>query len=956
MAHGHGLPPTAGEPDWVEGGARDAVWARLEPLLDELLGLEDVEREARLAALATTDAHLAARVRDLLWRAQSDGPPWRPLAELVGPLLTQDAIAFDAARTGERVGPFRLGEELGRGGMGVVYAGERVEGGFAQQVAVKVTKRGVDTDEVLRRFVDERRILARLEHPNIARLVDGGVTADGLPWFAMERVDGQPITRYADERGLGLRERLGLFLDVCSAVGFAHERLVVHRDIKPGNVLVDGAGRVKLLDFGIAKLLDRGEPGLTRTVTQLMTPRYAAPEQREGGEVTPRTDVWQLGALLAEMLPAAAPRDLARIVARARDDEPVRRYVSAAALADDVRCFLAGRPVAARGRGALYRLGRLLRRHRFAAAALAVALAAVGAVAIVLQRPGNREVAAPAASGFALLSTGGSSQWQPALSPDGTALAFAAADDHGVAQVWRQPIAGGTPVALTSGAVPVARPRWSADGRIVFERRGQGIWSVPEVGGAPTRLVESGSNPNLSRDGRWLVWERRGEGVWVARSDGTEARRVAALPESFYVNWRDRLPALSPDGREVVYFLAVAGPFGDYWRVPVDGGAPKRLTFDLADGGAAAWAPDGRSVIAPSSRDGSLTLWRVPLDGGPPRPLTIGAGDDSWPEVSADGARLVYTSARNAHVIRIHDPRTGRDREVLSQRTLLLGRALVSPAGDQIAFYGGPRNGESRLFTVRTDGGGLRQVTHGEGVDHVQPQWSADGRTLFFQEDRPADWRVAADGAVTYAAGARPSLRAVPAAGGADREVLRDWVAEDRLWTQVDPTGTRLVYTLAIDGSPAATFVRDLRSGMEQELPRPLHAARWSADGSRLLAVTPDTAGVTPNASGRVVNCRADGAGCLGLGMAQVAYWYAGGREVLLGTQVAPFDDPELVALDLTAVPATGGAQRFVARLGPLRRTAAGVSVAPDGAIAWIAYEAGRRELWSARLESSQGR
>ena len=921
-----------------------AWWRRAEPLLDDLLEMDPSARADRLDALARTDPDLHAAVAAWLKAAETEDVLGRSAGDLASALFAGDDVV--PTRSGERVGPFRILGELGRGGMGAVYAAERVEGGFDQQVAVKVLKRGLDSEHVLRRFEAERRILARLEHPHIARLIDGGLTEDGLPWFALERVDGRPITADADARALEVPARLRLFLDVCGAVGFAHEQRIVHRDIKPSNVLVDTRGQVKLLDFGIAKLLDPADERLTRTSARVLTPRYAAPEQVSGGPITVATDVWQLGRLLAELSPGSRTKDLQRIVEHARHEEPGRRYASVAALGDDVRRFLEGRPVLARGDSPVYRLTRLVRRHRATAAVASIALLAIMASLILLAREGWRSEAPAAASGFTLLTTGAASQRQPTLSPDGDALAFVADANDGVAQIWTRRLGGSDPVPLTSGTVPAASPRWSREGRIVFERRGQGIWSVSAGGGTPVQLVEQGSNPNLSRDGRWLVYERRGAGVWIGRSDGSGARRIGAIPESLYVNWADRHPALSPDGTQVVYFLAVAGPWGDFWRVAVNGGTPERLTFDLAEGGTPAWLPDGRSVIVSSARDGARTLWRIPLDGARARPLTVGGGDDLWPDVSADGRRLVYTSARTAHVVRLRDPRSGRDQDVLARRMPIFNRPMVSPAGDRIAFFSGPRAGTVRVFTVRVDGSELRQVTAGDSVDQVTPQWSPDGETLYFSEDYPQAWVVMPDGSIRHDPGKDPdgrrrTLRAIPAAGGADREVLRDWVTEREMYTQIDPAGRRAVYTRAVDGSPMATLIRDLATGAERILPRMLLLPRWSPDGIRLVGVTRE---------GRAVNCPADGTDCVELGRARSADWSGDGLRILLRREAAPLDDPQLLAVDVVDVPARGGPERSIAHLAPLRRSCAGISVAPDGRIAWVAYDQGRQELWSARL------
>ncbi|NBC19106.1 MAG: tetratricopeptide repeat protein [Bacteroidetes bacterium] len=242
------------------------------------------------------------------------------------------STAGETVEPGQTVGPYRLRRELGRGGMGVVYLADRADGQFEQQVALKVVKRGMDTDAILRRFLHERQILARLQHPNIARLLDGGMTDTGLPYFAMEYVEGEPITDYCDRHRLGIQERLHLFRTVGTAVQYAHRNLVVHRDLKPSNVLVTDDGQVKLLDFGIAKLLDDTEGLTLQTVAGLrpMTPEYAAPEQVQGEALTTSTDVYSLGVLLYELLTGhrpyrferRAPDAIAQVVAGATPTQP----------------------------------------------------------------------------------------------------------------------------------------------------------------------------------------------------------------------------------------------------------------------------------------------------------------------------------------------------------------------------------------------------------------------------------------------------------------------------------------------------------------------------------------------------------------------------------------------------------------------------------------------------------
>lgn len=322
---------------------------------------------------------------------------------------------------GSQVGPWVLRRLLGHGGMGDVYLAERTEQDFQQRAALKLIKLGMDSGEIQRRFLSERRILARLEHPNIARLIDGGVDSRGRPYFVMEWVDGLPLTDYADAHGLDADARLRVFLKLCDAVAHAHRQLVVHRDLKPGNILVDTRGEPKLLDFGIAKVLESDNTQDTSaTGARFFTRAYAAPEQLRGEPVTTATDIYALGAVLFELLsgtplqrargsinptrellalarrqagsdgpPAVTPRmlagDLALVLAMAVRDEPTRRYASVEAFADDLRACLAGRPVRARADTVGYRVVRFVRRHWIGvSASLAVLLAILGGAAVAL--------------------------------------------------------------------------------------------------------------------------------------------------------------------------------------------------------------------------------------------------------------------------------------------------------------------------------------------------------------------------------------------------------------------------------------------------------------------------------------------------------------------------------------------------------------------------------------------
>lgn len=393
-------------------GAIERRWLELGPLFDRAFELDATQRARFVAGVAD------AELRDALARMLQQSARGSRLDEGSG-RLAAELIDAEPGLRGQRLGAWRVGRPIGAGGMASVFAAEREDGAYAQQVAIKVLRYGLHDDAERARFVRERAILARLEHPGIARLLDGGFTAQGVPWFALEYVDGRPLTDHCDERRLDVAARLRLFADVCAAVDYAHRNLVVHRDLKPSNILVRGDGTLKLLDFGIARLLDDGGSEATRTEARLLTPAYAAPEQRDGGAVTTATDVYALGVLLHELLTGSRPHwredaslrapsasltaaacaqargcdlhslrrrvagELDLIVAKALQRDPAQRYAGAAELAADLTRHARGEPIQARAGAHRYRAMKFVGRHRLglalgAAVALAV-LAGVGA-------------------------------------------------------------------------------------------------------------------------------------------------------------------------------------------------------------------------------------------------------------------------------------------------------------------------------------------------------------------------------------------------------------------------------------------------------------------------------------------------------------------------------------------------------------------------------------------------
>ena len=783
----------------------------------------------------------------------------------------------------QQISHFKILEEIGSGGMGVVYRARDQR--LRRKVALKVLPAGALAEPTIReRLMREAQTTSAIEHPHIVTVFEIHSAGD-RDFIAMEFVDGEALDRVIGEQGLPLDRALRFAIQIADGLACAHEHGVIHRDLKPQNVMITPSDDVKILDFGLAKRVlptvatdSSIEPGLvtlTAPGVKVGTPAYMSPEQIESRPIDVRSDVFSFGCLLYQMLTGVSPFqrrnailifkavlsdhpeplrmvkpklpvELERILSRALEKAPEKRYQDMRELLAELEAVHAqhfGTGIHAARSGMIPALAPPPRRGWRLPVGVASTLAVAALfwwLAGFLGRP-------PRLVGHRPIASLQGVQSQASLSLRGDRIAYVEHGTVGAPRLMVRSIDGGAPRQIPAPGLTPERPRWSpaSPGLLAFGDRGGGVWEVDiEGGGSPRQRLERGSDAGWSPDGSRLIFERDGR-IWTADAGGADQVPLESIPSAFFARWIARSPALSPDGREIVYFQPEVGPAGDLWVAPAGGGAPRRLLDRTFRGGDPAWMPDGRRIVFWADLTGEINLWCVPASGGEAMPLTHGPGRHLGPTISADGRHLLYTASNPTFALERRPVAGGPAQRLLAGRFEIV-RPEVSPAGDRIAFFS-PDGPGLHLFVMDAAGGEVRRVTDGSGERNVMPRWSADGTRLYYYQQRPSH-----------------SFREVAVAGGESRLVLPDWSWHRQYDTAVGPLGKRLVYVPVEAGALRPLVVRELSTGLEHELGVALLSPRWSADGVEVLG---------SDAEDRIRLCPAAGGDCRLLAEGFAARW-----------------------------------------------------------------------------------
>ena len=856
-------------------------------LFERLCALPESDRAAALDQACAANAGLRAQVERLMaahCQVEDNSFLDRRAIEDAARLLTETAPALPAP--GTVFGNYRLGQRIGAGGMGVVFEGLDLR--LERPVAIKVLPMALpgEDSQLVQRFRNESRTTSQLNHPNIVSIFDADL-AHGFYYIAMELVEGQTLRQLIDAgggNGIALSNALKYAIQIADGLSKAHQAGVVHRDLKLSNIMVTGDGRVKILDFGVAKLTQpsTGVRDAPRTEVGMIigTAGYMSPEQAEAKPVDARSDIFSFGAVLYEIVTGRAafsgstnmavlsavlredpkptgqlargvPQELDRIVARCLRKDPARRFQHM----EDVKV-------------ALVELDEELaerRRPRFragyvAAGMLAVALVAVAALLFARWQPLAPHAEAPPPARVVPLTAFGGSEREPALSPDGNqvAMSWDGESGNGNFDIYVKMVSGNALLRLTSNPAPEGFPAWSPDGlRIAFVRQSEpraGVYLISPLGGPERRLTDAASGKiTWSPDGQWLVVSdydgAGGEGGSPLAGPAPGVRRegsASGFVVSATTGERHKLTvnqslafdtdfAFAPDGGSLAFVRWARTGAEVYWQKlttspagPVASGEPIALTHDSSFIRGLAWTPDSAKVVFSSNRSGPWSLWQLATAAGGGRiqalQLSGVTGDAFHPTISRTQARLVYEQAMQDVNIWGLDLAGGGARPVrLIASTRFDSNPNVSPDGKRLAFTS-DRSGAFQIWLAALDGSNPSQLTSFASPMTASPRWSPDGQMLAFDSLSGSNRDVY----VARADGAGAPRRLTE---GPWEDARPSWSADGR-WVYFMSTrsGSRQVWKAPADGSnsPAVQVTRN--GGYETQ---------ESADG-KLLYYTKD--------------------------------------------------------------------------------------------------------------------
>ncbi len=831
---------------------------------------------------------------------------------------------------------YRIVSKLGAGGMGEVYLAEDTQ--LERRVAIKVLPFETQSDErAQKRLVREARSAAMLDHPNICAIYEVG-EVDGRRFIVMQYIQGETLDIKVARKPIDLQESLSIGSQVADALAEAHEHGIIHRDVKPQNIMITPRGQVKVMDFGLAKVEGVVESEaetrslLTTPGTIVGTIPYMSPEQIKGEPVDARSDIFSFGVVLHEMLTGRQlfarrtqaetlaailkeeppeltenkiPQEVNQLIKHCLEKNPSERFQSARDLTLAVQALLKEeRPLSS------FRVNQARSIHPFVWVGLALI---VVLMSLAWWQPWRR--AAGGHTQQRLISSFPGAHREASFSPDGNLIAFIN-DAAGVAQVWVKNLAQGDPIQITTGERAAHHPRWSPNNdQIAFSRDG-GIWSVPPLGGPSRKLIERGYNPNWSWDGGRLVYEKD-EAIWTAKADGSDQRKVEGVPtpDKLLAN---RSPAFSPDGSLIAFFQCDEGPIGDIWVIPSSGGQPRQLTFDDHFGGTPAWTPDGKFIVFSSLRAGSLTLWKIAVAGGKPQAVLVSPGEDTEPEISRDGTKLIYTNTRNTFVLTLWNPTTNQTRELTEGRYDLTNPSF-SPQAEVISYFQVENDGDIQIRTIDLAGANSIQITNSKGERNIHPRWSPDGAWLYFYQIKP-----------TF------SFRRISLNGGPSSEIASGWTWGTHNNAQLDPQGKLIAYVREEKDKPPVTMIREIETGKETAFKPSFGDPQWSKDGKSIL-------GSDLTAAEELIKvsiCHVDTGACRQLTRGRYPRWSNDGTQVYFQRNSKSGEGRELWIMSVAT-----GEEKLI---GVLRTHPIGpfYDVSPKGEIVYVRYSPGKPELW----------